>query len=228
MLTGQLHSCIHMHMHACRRNYTWLTSMWIQTEGDIEIHTNWWIRTHSYSNTDFLGRAPLWFWLSVKGKQHELLWPKKCIPDHSHMRLALHLYHVSVLPLWGLEKFRSGWKDKQEKTSSEQQESGAEWRIDQFLLWSWLLLFLFSFFSSKSLQSKQLHMCSIKESCFKGLTSTDTTGERRRKMKTSFLDEATGRSFHHLHVRSTFEWTSGLLQELRPDGFRKLALCLRI
>lgn len=73
-------------------------------------------RTH-LSKHWLLGRAPLWFWLPVKGKQHELLWPKKCIPDQSHMRLALHLYHVSALALRGFEKFRSALREMQGRTS---------------------------------------------------------------------------------------------------------------
>lgn len=123
MLTGRLH-LMHTHAYACMGKESHRhTSICRQTDGDGHIHARARLSKHW-----LLGRTPQWFWLPVKGKQHELLWPKKCILDQSHMCLALHLYHVSALALWKLEKFRSAWREME-----EQQESGSEWRIGRFL-----------------------------------------------------------------------------------------------
>lgn len=141
------HICLCMHGRGITQAHT-------QTEEKVHTHTQ-------LSKHWLLGREPLWFWLPVKGKQHELLWPKKCIPDQSHMRLALHLYHVSALTHRGLEKFRSAQREMQERTG---RTAGVRrWMKNRLIFMVELTSAFFSFFFPKSLPGKyEFHMCSIR------------------------------------------------------------------
>lgn len=195
-------SCIHILMHAWKRNHTGTHPYADRLKGmHMYTHKEEWIQTlpfshthshkHTLSNTHtalskhwLSGRAPLWFWLPVKGKQHELLWPKKCIPDQSHMRLALHLYHVSALALRGLEKFGSALREMLQRTS---RAAGVRrWMKNRLIFMAELTsAFFFFFFVQKPTWQIWVSHVSRLRGLLKGLSSPDFTGERWRKMKIS-------------------------------------------
>ena len=155
--------------------------------------------THTVLSKQWLlGRAPLWFWLPVKGKQHELLWPKKCNPDQSHMCLALHLYHVSALALRGLEKFRSALREMQERTS---RAAGVRrWMKNRLIF---MVELTSAFFKKSTWQIWVSHVFNLK-ALLKSLSSPDARVRDEEKWK-YLRGKATGQTFHHLPVSSTSE-----------------------
>lgn len=206
-------------MHAWETNHTRHTPMHTHTNSRECTHTH---KENENTHTQLskhwlLGRAPLWFWLPVKGKQHELLWPKKCIPDQSHMRLALHLYHVSVLALRGLGKFRSAPRQIQKRTS---RTAGVRRWMKNRPIFIAELTSAFFFKVSTWQIFHEFHVCSIRE-LLKGLDSPATKARDEEKWK-YLRGKATGQTFHHLPVCSTSEAARN------PPKINHLNNCLNI
>lgn len=92
-------------------------------------------------------------------------------------------------------------KGKCKRGPAEQQELGAEWRIDRFLWWSWLQPF---FFLKKSSWQNAVSRVFNQEGLFKGLSTPDIRVRDEEGWKYVWGKE-TGETFHHLPANSTSE-----------------------
>lgn len=127
-------------------------------------------------------------------------------PDQYHMHLALHLYHVSALAFRGLEKFRSTRREMQAGGQSEQQESGAEWKIDWlFFLQAELTSAFFFFFCRESTWQTRLSHEFDLSAPLKTPGSPDTRCDRWGEVKIAESGEATrldlSSAARQLHLR---------------------------